>query len=114
MEYFEALKKDNRNFFQIYLAFLFQQHVIFSTFFGEIYFELRTIKISFLLFGYEISFFLNALFYTDDYISDTYHNNGILDFFSSLPKSIYSFLITLIISMLLKMLSDSKKQLRKN
>ena len=73
--------------------------------------ELRTIKISFLFFGYAINFFLNAIFYTDEYISDTYHNNGILDFASSLPKSIYSFIATIILSSLLKMLSNSKKQL---
>ena len=63
------------------------------------------------MFGLEINFFLNAFFYTDEYISDTYYNNGILNFFSSLPKSIYSFLVTIIISALLKMLSNSKTQL---
>ena len=62
---------------------------------------------------FQISFFLNALFYTDDYISDAYHNNGVLDFVSGLPKSIYSFLATLIITNLLKMLSNSKDEMKK-
>ena len=111
MEYDEAIKKDNRNFYQIYKSFIFEQHIILNTFFDEIYLELRSIKISFLFFGYSISFFLNAIFYTDEYISDTYHNNGVLNFASSLPKSIYSFIVTIILSYLLKMLSNSKKQL---
>jgi hypothetical protein len=54
---------------------------------------------------------LNALFYTDDYISNAYHNDGVLDFFSGLPKTIYSFVATLIITNLLKMLSSSKGEL---
>ena len=58
-------------------------------------------------------FFLNAIFYTDEYISEVYHNNGVLDFFSSLPKSIYSFFVTIIVENLLKMLSSSKKELLK-
>ena len=111
MDYDEALHNDKRNFYQIYKSFLFEEHIIFNTFCSEIYLELRTIKISFLFFGYAINFFLNAIFYTDEYISDTYHNNGILDFASSLPKSIYSFIVTIILSSLLKMLSNNKKQL---
>ena len=108
-----ALSIDNRTFCLIYVGYLLEEHIIFNTFFTDLYLELRSIKMSFLLFGIEINFFLNALFYTDEYISDTYHNNGVLDFFSSLPKSIYSFIVTLIISVLLKMLSSSKKQLMK-
>ena len=62
---------------------------------------------------FQISFFLNALFYTDDYISDAYHNDGVLDFISGLPKSFYSFLATLLLTNLLKMLSNSKSELMK-
>ena len=108
-----ALSADNRSFCSIYISYLLEEHIIFNTFFTDLYLELRSIKMSFLLFGIQINFFLNALFYTDEYISDTYHNDGVLDFFSSLPKSIYSFIVTLIISALLKMLSSSKKQLNK-
>ena len=53
------------------------------------------------------------MFYTDEYISDAYHNEGVLDFFTGLPKSIYSFIATLITTNLLKMLSNSKNELKK-
>jgi hypothetical protein len=111
LNYEDALNYDKRSFSQMFLAFLYQQHAIINTFFAEIFLELRAIKISFFVFGLQINFFLNAFFYTDEYISDTFYNNGILNFFSSLPKSIYSFLVTIIISALLKMLSNSKTQL---
>ena len=113
MDFEEAITKDKRTFYRVFISYLLEEHIIFNTFCTDVYLELRPIKLSFLLFGYEISFFLNALFYTDEYISDTYHNDGVLDFFSSLPKSIYSFIVTLVISNLLKMLSSSKKQLLK-
>ena len=58
-------------------------------------------------------FFLNAFFYTDEYISNAYHNDGVLDFFSGLPKSIYSFFATLVTTNLLRMLSNSKNELRR-
>ena len=75
------------------------------------YFKFFTFKISFLIFAFQINFFLNSLFYTDEYISNAYHNGGALDFFSGLPKSIYSFLATLICTSLLGMLSNDKNEL---
>ena len=113
MEFEEALHNDNRSFFRMYLSYLTEEHIVINTFFSEGYLDLRLFKFSFLIFSFEISFFLNALFYSDDYISDAYHNDGVLDFVSSLPKSIYSFVVTLVISNLLKMLSSSKKQFLK-
>ena len=82
-----------------------------STFFTDNHLDLFIIKLSFFIFTFQITFFLNAFFYTDDYISDAYHNDGILDFFSGLPKSIYSFVATLITTNLLRMLSNSKGEL---
>ena len=111
MNFEEAIHNDNRSFFRIYIAILKEEHIILNTFLTDVYLELRSIKLSFLVFSFEISFFLNAFFYTDEYISQAYHNDGVLDFFSSLPKSLYSFFVTLIVSNLLKMLSNSKKQL---
>ena len=56
---------------------------------------------------------MNAFFSTDEYISDAYHNDGVLEFFSGLPKSLYSFIATLITTNLLKMLSSSRNELIK-
>ena len=113
MDFEQALHYDNRTFFRIYIAILIEEHIILNTFFTDVYLELRAIKLSFLVFSFEISFFLNAFFYSDEYISETYHNNGALDFFSSLPKSIYSVIVTMIGGNLLEMLSSSKNQLNK-
>ena len=51
------------------------------------------------------------MFYTDEYISNAYHNDGILEFITGLPKSVYSYIATLITTNLLRILSNSKNEL---
>ena len=111
LDYEDAILYDKRSFLRIYWGFLVDSQIILSTFFTDNYLELFVIKLSFLLCTFQISFFLNALFYTDEYISKAYHNDGVLNFFSGLPKSIYSFLATLITTNILSMLSSSKNEL---
>ena len=113
MDYEEAIIYDKRSYMLMYLSSLVDSQIILDTFFTDNNLNLFIIKISFFISIFEISFFLNALFYSDDYISDAYHNNGVLDFVSGLPKAIYSFLATLILTNLLKMLSNSKSELMK-
>ena len=113
MDYEEAIIKDKRSYLRMFWSFLIDSQIILGTFCTENYLNLFVIKLSFFVCTFQISFFLNALFYTDDYISDAYHNEGVLDFISGLPKAIYSFLATLITTNLLKMLSNSKNELKK-
>ena len=113
MDYEEAIIYDKRNCLKIYWSFLLEKQIILGTFCTENYLNLLIIKLSFFIFTFQISFFLNALFYTDEYISDAYHNDGILDFFSGLPKSIYSFIATLVTTNLLGILSNSETELIK-
>jgi len=113
MEYEEAAGNDKRSYLRMYWCFLVDSQIILGTFFTENYLDLLIIKLSFLIFTFQISFFLNAFFYTDEYISDAYHNEGVLDFFTGLPKAIYSFIATMITTNLLRMLSTSKSELIK-
>ena len=111
LDYEEAIIYDKRKYLRMYWGFLVDSQIILGTFCKKNNFDLFVIKVSFLVFTFQISFFLNAFFYSDEYISDAYHNDGVLDFFSGLPKSIYSFIATLIITNLLSMLSSSKNEL---
>ena len=111
VDYEEAKNNDKRGYLRMYWGFLVDTQIIFDTFCTDNHLDLFAIKLSFFVFNFQISFFLNALFYTDEYISDAYHNNGILDFVSGLPKSIYSYIVTLIMANILRMLSTSKNEL---
>ena len=111
LDYYEALNLDKRSYIRIYWSFLVDSQIILGTFFTSNFLHLLVIKLSFLISTFQINFFLNAFFYTDEYISKAYHNDGVLDIFSGLPKSIYSFLATIITTSLLSMLSNSKNEL---
>ena len=111
LNYEEVIIYDKKTFMSMYFSFLKSSQIIFSTFFTKNYIDLLVIKLSFFIFTFQISFFLNGLFYTEDYISEAYHNNGVLNVISGLPKSIYSFLVTLLTTNLLRMLSSSKSEL---
>ena len=113
MDYEEAIIYDKRSYIKMYWSFLIDSQIILGTFCTDNHLNLLVIKLSFFICTFQISFFLNALFYTDDYISYAYHYDGVLDFFSGLPKSIYSFVATLITTNLLKMLSNSQSELMK-
>ena len=112
LDYEESLLYDSRSFCQLYWNYLQIQQVIINTFIFENFFELRIIKIFFWIFTIGLEFTLNALFYSDKYISHTYHNNGVVDFVSNIPKSIYSFLVTVLITYFLVHLSNSKSKLK--
>ena len=111
MEYEEAIHHDKRPYFRMYWSFLLESQIILETFCTDNHLYLFVVKLSFFICTFQISFFLNALFYTDDYISEAYHNDGVLDFISGLPKVILSFIATLITTNLLKMLSNNKREL---
>ena len=93
MDYEEAIIYDKRSCLRMYWGFLVDSQIILGTFCTDNHLDLFVIKLSFLVCTFQISFFLNAFFYTDEYISDAYHNDGVLDFISGLPKSIYFFVV---------------------
>ena len=113
MDYEEIIKKEKRTCLRMYWAFFVYSQINLGTFCTEIKLNLFVIKLSFLVYTFEISFFLNAFFDSDTYISDAYHNNGILNFVSGLPKSIYSSIFSSVITILLNMLSNSENEFRK-
>ena len=112
IDFEKAIIYDKRNFFKMYFAFLVDSQTILQTFCTDNYLNLFIIKLSFFIYTLQISFFLNTLFYTDEYISNAYYNNGVLDFISGLPKSIYSSIVTMVTTNLLRKLSNNKDELK--
>ena len=82
LPYSRALEIDKRNIFLIYLSFLkLKINIIQLLFYPEEFTHLSlTLSIYFLdfLFG----FFMNAFLYTDDFISEKYHNNDTLNLYT--------------------------------
>ena len=112
LPYEKALLYDNRSFCLMYWDYLKDQQIILNTFIEETFLELRIIKIFIFVLSIGLEFALNALFYSDSYISEMYYNNGVLDFISSLPKSLYSCIIGFAVGYVLSLLSNSKEKLQ--
>ena len=68
MDYEEAIIYDNRTYLKMCWSFLLESQIILGTFFSDNNLDILVIKLSFLVCTFQISFFLNALFYTDEYI----------------------------------------------
>ena len=113
MGYEEAIKNDKRTWSKIYYGFLIENHFILHTFVSESFIDIRTLKINLFCFRLDIIFLLNALFYTDNYISKTYYNSGKLDFLTSLPKALFSFLVCMLVNIIIKLFFSNKKDVYK-
>ena len=68
MDYEEAIIYDKRSYLRMYWAYLVDTQIILGTFCTDNYLNLLIIKLSFFICTFQISFFLNAFFYSDEYI----------------------------------------------
>ena len=92
MPFSKAIHVDNRNVFSIFYSFIIDKFDLLNIFCNDHIIKLILIE-EFLL-NLLINFFFNALLYTDDVVSNKYHNNGELDIFVTLTLSILSNIVT--------------------
>ena len=92
LPYSKAIKRDERNAFYIFYSFLIEKLDFTYIFCNNSRIKI-IIFIEYIL-SLLINFFFNTLLYTDDVVSNKYHNNGELDIFVSLMLSILSNMIT--------------------
>ena len=99
LPYKDALKYDKRTYFSFYFSLLRCNHLLFFSFFPKFDFNSRIIKIYLFFFNFATYFFVNALFFTDETISDGF------DFVHNLPQIIYSSIISAVINEIIKLLT---------
>ena len=102
----QALRIDNRNFFEIFLSVLIHEVKIMSIFYYRSPFIHLSLTLSIYLFELCLDLTLNCLLYTDDVVSEKYNNNGSITFFTSLSLSFMSNIFASIISFIVCKLID--------
>jgi hypothetical protein len=107
-DYKEALKIDNRIFFQYYLSLLKRKIIILFTFFVSNDYNSRGIKICLLFLSFALEYGINTLFFSDETMHKIYLEDGKFDFIYQIPFIIYSTLISNIISGILEFLALSE------
>ena len=111
LPYYQALKLDKRNIFVIYLNLVKMKFEIISILFYPEEFTHKSLELSVFTLDCLFSFFINALLYTDDIVSEKYHNNGKLNFITSIILSLSSNIISYIIMYYIKKIVTYKEYL---
>ena len=95
LPYSQAIKKDKRTIFTMFISVLIEKLESVNLICGE--HKIVIILIYQYILSLLIDLFLNSFLYTDDVVSNKYHNNGNLDFIVSLTLSLLSNIINSII-----------------
>ena len=106
LPYNQALKSDNRNYFQIFLSVLSHEIKLISIFYYKHPYEHLSIILSEYIFELCLDLTFNCFLYTEDVISEKYNNNGSIRFFTSLSLSFISNIISSIIAYFLWKLAN--------
>ena len=104
--YRQALRIDNRSFFEILFSVLANQIEIISLFLYRNPYSHYTLTISIYLFELLLDLTMNCFLYTDDVVSEKYHNDGNLSMFTSLSLSFISNIFSSIIVFLIAKLTN--------
>jgi hypothetical protein len=95
LPYFQAIKVDKRNAFAIFKSVLLGKIELIDLFVGD--HKIVILSIFQYILSLLIDLFLNAFLYTDEVVSNKYHNNGRLDFIVSLTITLLSNIINSIV-----------------
>ena len=91
----QAIYKDKRNFFQIFMSVIVQKLELINLIFGEN--KIKIILVYQYILSLIIDLFFNTFLYSDEIVSNKYHNNGKLALIASLSIFLVSNIITAII-----------------
>ena len=104
--YTQALRIDNRSILLVFISLIKMKIDIISIIFYPEEYTHRPLLLSIYLLDFLFNYFMNALLYSDDVVSQKYHNNGNLDFVTSLSLSLASNIITSIAVWIISKLTD--------
>ena len=102
----QALRIDKRNFFKMFISIFAHKISITNIFYYKNPFQHFSITLSIYIFELSLDLGLNCLLYIDDYVSQKYHNNGNIEFITSLTLSFISNVFASLISFILGKLAN--------
>ena len=114
MELYDALILDKRKFCQFYWQQLQEKQNIINTFFSDHQFESFPMKIIIFFFGIALFFALNALFYSESYVSERFYAEKITFIFflkNQIYRIVYASLCAEIVNFLIHFLANSKDKI---
>jgi len=110
-EYKYAQLFDKRNYTEYYLSLIMTKHPLISSFYPKNKYNSNSIKICLLFFSFASSLTVNSLFFTDETMHKIYEDEGVFNLVYSLPKIIYSTLISTVISIIINKLASTEDEI---
>ena len=104
--YTQALRIDKRTIFQIFISVITNKIGFLNLFFYRQQYSLFSLDISVYLFELLLDLTLNCILYSDDVVSQKFHNNGELSLITSISLSLISNIISSIAVFLLSKLAN--------
>ena len=104
--YKDAVQYDNRNFFSFFLFLFLNKIELVQILFMRNSYNILCISLSLYLFSLLTDFTMNALLFSDDVISQKYHNNGSLSFTTTFLLTVISNILSYIVSSILGRLTN--------
>ena len=116
-EFQDAIKYDDRSFWRLlYISLLYNENILYALVFNSPL-EIRTLRICLVIFNYTCSLALNALFYTNEKISKRYHYDGenleLFTFVHNITASFFSAFLNFLITLILKIIINPRRELEK-
>ena len=106
MEFDDAIKYDNRTFWEYFWDKFKENQIIMNTFVNKENLKPLTIKVILLLLNIDLYFVVNGLFFSESYISELFHSEEEEKFFSYFPRSISRFFYTTIVGVIASTIMD--------
>ena len=109
LSYEDAIKYDNRKYWEYYLSLIRTKHLIVFSFYTYNDYNSKIIKICLFFFSLSLFYIINALFFNDSTMHKIYEDHGNFNFVYQLPQILYSTIISIVIKTLLNLLSLTEK-----
>ena len=104
--YTQALRIDKRKFIDIYLSVLYNEIEAIKIFYYKNEYVHMSLTLSIYAFSELLDFAFNCFIYTEDEVSEKYHNNGSLKIFTSLSLSFFANILSNIIVFIISKLTN--------
>ena len=111
--YEEALEYDKRTYFQYYTSLIRTKHPLIFSFVPMEDYNTIIVKVSIFLLSFTIYFAINALFFTQSTIHQIYEDQGSYNFNYQIKKILIAFIISYIISSIIKYFFVSTRDILK-
>ena len=111
LDYKYALQIDNRNNGDYYFALLKENNKVISIFLNKDDYNIQAIKVSLLIFNFNLSLTINALFFDDEAIHRINQDEGSFNLNTQISIVLYSTLISIVISTIIGHLALTQKSI---